>query len=157
LFFLAGVLAVAFFYVGWMYLKDSRGVGPWWASLLGLLRSCVYVLLAFVFLLPSRQTFIETRSQGKVLVLFDVSGSMQTSDEQSTGGPERLQTRIEKVYELLADPKARFLQRLEEKNPVLAYRFGASLDDKYLLFQDGRAWTREERENPERDAEGAVV
>src|SRR5262245_40055964 len=61
------LLGVGFFYVGWMYLRDSRGVGPWWASLLGLLRACVYVLLAVVFLLPSRQTFLETRSQGKVL------------------------------------------------------------------------------------------
>jgi hypothetical protein len=25
------VMAVAFFYVAWMYLKDSHGVGPWWA------------------------------------------------------------------------------------------------------------------------------
>src|SRR5262245_11463852 len=70
------VLAVAFFYVAWMYVKDSRGVGPFWAILLGLLRCSVYGILALVFLLPSRQTFLETRTESKVIVVLDVSGSM---------------------------------------------------------------------------------
>src|SRR4051812_35526000 len=59
-------------YVIYMYVVDSRSVGLLWASLLGFLRLSIYALLALVFLLPARQTFIETRSEGKVLVLFDV-------------------------------------------------------------------------------------
>src|SRR4051794_33020111 len=55
---LSAVLLVALFYVVWMYVKDSRGVGVLWAILLGSLRLSVYALLALVFLLPSRQTFI---------------------------------------------------------------------------------------------------
>ena len=38
-----------------MYVKDSRGVGPCWATFLGLLRGAVYVILALVFLLPAWQ------------------------------------------------------------------------------------------------------
>src|SRR5437588_488998 len=54
------LLLAGFFYIGWMYLRDSRGVGPWWAILLGLLRAAVYTVLAVVFLLPSEQTWEET-------------------------------------------------------------------------------------------------
>ena len=82
---LFGVLAVALFYVAWMYVKDSRGVGVVWASLLGFLRLGVYGILALVFLLPANQSFVETRSESKVLLLFDVSGSMSTSDELAAG------------------------------------------------------------------------
>src|SRR5260370_39044938 len=49
------ILLLALFYVCWMYIKDSRGVGLAWASILGLLRIAVYALLALVFLLPSKQ------------------------------------------------------------------------------------------------------
>jgi hypothetical protein len=151
------VLAVAFFYVAWMYVKDSRGVGPWWATLLGLLRSAVYVLLALVFLLPSKQTFIETRTEGKVLLIPDISASMQTSDEPPTGrSGERLVTRQDKVLEFLQHKDWKFIRDLEKKNPVTAYRFGTILDEKYLHFADGRVWTRQERETPKHDDFGAV-
>ena len=73
------VLAVAFFYVGWMYRKDSRSVGPWWASFLGLLRSTVYFLLAWIFLLPALQTWEKSETHSKVVILLDVSGSMHRS------------------------------------------------------------------------------
>src|SRR5579862_2716493 len=66
---LALVLIAAFIYVGIMYARDSRGVGPWWAAFLGLLRSTVYVLLAGVFLLPAIQTWEETEVRSKVLVV----------------------------------------------------------------------------------------
>src|SRR5262245_17430594 len=72
------VLALALFYVIWMYIKDSQSVGPWWASLLGFLRTSVYAILAVVFLLPARQSYLETRTESKVIVVYDVSASMQT-------------------------------------------------------------------------------
>src|SRR5262245_11050556 len=69
---LAVVLAAALFYVAWMYVKDSATVGRAWATLLGLLRLGVYAILALVFLLPARQSYLETRTEAKVIVVNDV-------------------------------------------------------------------------------------
>src|SRR5262249_13928499 len=102
------VLAVAIFYVAWMYIKDSRGVGPWWTTLLGLLRTSVYGLLALVFMLPARQRFVETWTEPKVVIVFDVSASMQISDElptpadkQGSSVPARQLTRQDHVMNFL--------------------------------------------------------
>src|SRR5579875_3147474 len=73
---LGAVLLAGLVYFIWMYAKDSRSVGPWWAILLGNLRAGRYVILAGVFLLPAKQTWEETRILSKVLVLFDTSASM---------------------------------------------------------------------------------
>ena len=62
---LSAVLLAGFVYIIWMYVKDSRGVGPWWAIFLGTLRACVYVLLAIIFLLPAKQTWEETARYGQ--------------------------------------------------------------------------------------------
>src|SRR5713226_5341193 len=75
------VLSAGFFYVGWMYKRDSRSVGWAWASVLGLLRSCVYIILAAVFLLPALQTWDRTELHSKVVPVFDVSGSMANKDD----------------------------------------------------------------------------
>src|SRR5262245_31712730 len=66
---LAVALAAALFYVAWMYVKDSATVGKAWATLLGLLRLCVYAILALVFLLPARQSYVETRTESKVILI----------------------------------------------------------------------------------------
>jgi hypothetical protein len=138
-----------------MYVKDSRGVGALWASLLGTLRLCVYGILAWVFLLPATQTYIETRSEGKVLVIFDVSASMGTSDELPVAGStQKLRTRADDVLRFLQDEKIGFLAGLEKKNPVSVYRFGSRLDDEFLHFAGGRVWTREEKEKPQRGEDG---
>ena len=79
------VLGAAMVYVCLMYVKDARGIGWPWAAVLGLLRTSVYAILATVFMLPANQTKLETRSEAKVLVVFDVSGSMATSDVLPTG------------------------------------------------------------------------
>jgi hypothetical protein len=151
------VLAAAFFYVGWMYLKDSKSVGPWWGSLLGILRTCVYAILALVFLLPARQSYVETRTESKVIVVWDVSASMHTSDALPSGdAKEKLPTRMDKVMDFFLDKKLDFLAGLEKKNPVTAYRLASRLDDAYLHFAGGRVWTKEEKEKPERDDEGVV-
>jgi hypothetical protein len=155
---LGAVLAVALFYVVWMYVKDSKGIGVIWASLLGFLRLCVYAVLALVFLLPAKQTFIKTTSQGKVLVLFDVSDSTQISDMLPTGRPnEKLTTRMEQVLDFIGDKKVSFIANLEKKNPVTVYRFGRVLDPDYIHFADGRNWSREEREKPARDPETNAI
>src|SRR5205823_9640143 len=76
------VLGFAVFYVIWMYRKDARGVGPYWASLLGFLRLCVYAVIALVFLLPAIQTGEDQVIVPKVLLLGDVSGSMLTTRDR---------------------------------------------------------------------------
>src|SRR5690348_10088010 len=102
---LGAVLLAGFIYIIWMYVKDSRGVGPWWAIFLGTLRAGVYVLLAGVFLLPAKQTWEETRVMGKVLVLIDASPSMtKVMDDIPSGkGDEKLQTRQDKVLAFLSN------------------------------------------------------
>src|SRR5437899_4769091 len=74
------VLAVGFVYVAWMYKRDSQSVGWAWASFLALLRCCVYVVLAAVFLLPALQTWERTELHSKVVLAPDVSGSMGNRD-----------------------------------------------------------------------------
>jgi hypothetical protein len=152
------VLATALFYVVWMYIKDSRGVGPIWAIPMGLLRCTVYAILAVVFLLPSRQSFVETRTEAKFLVGFDISGSMHTSDQLPTGrSNEKLTTRMEYVREFLSDPKVKFFAALEKKNPGTVYRFGTRLDEFGLHMKDGYRWTHKEKEKPARDDGGALI
>src|SRR5437762_3115356 len=78
---LAVVLTIGFIYVGIMYYRDGRSVGIIWASLLGLLRVSVYGVIAFIFLLPAKQSWEEVITSSKVLVLLDVSQSMGTRDD----------------------------------------------------------------------------
>ena len=73
---LVPTLAIAFFYVGMMYFKDAHTVHFTWAGFLGMLRVGVYVLLGVCFLLPGCQEYITTETESKVIVLFDVSASM---------------------------------------------------------------------------------
>ena len=50
------VLAVVvLFYVGMMYVRDSKSVHWLWAIFLGMLRTSVYLILSVVFLLPGCQ------------------------------------------------------------------------------------------------------
>src|SRR6516165_918007 len=75
------VLIIAFCYVIWMYVRDGRSVGWPWAAFLAALRSVVYIILAVVFLLPAEQTWDRTETRSKVILLFDVSGSMGSKDD----------------------------------------------------------------------------
>ena len=141
------VLAAAFVYVVWMYVKDSRGVGPVWAVFLGTLRTAVYAILAVVFLLPALQTWEESQVRGKVLVVFDASNSVSAVvDDPPEGGVTPL-TRQDKVIAFLAQNDGSFLARLEAKNPTTAYRIAVKPDDAFLHFQDGSNGFRKERED----------
>ena len=154
---LSAVLLAGFVYIIWMYIKDSRGVGPWWAIFLGTLRACVYVLLAGVFLLPAKQTWEETRVMGKVLVLVDTSPSMtKVMDDIPSGkSDEKYLTRQDKVHAFLTKDGNKLLADLEAKNPVSLFRFASRLDENFMLFKDGRNWTREEWEKHTRNPEGS--
>lgn len=153
LFVLAAVLLLAFFYVAWMYRKDSQGVGLGWAIFLGILRSLVYMILAIVFLLPGWQTSEDVVTQSKVLILFDVSTSLETRDDLPEEGKSfnQLPTRQDKVLRLLENKGMGFLNGLTAKNPVGIYRFGSRLDDNFLYYDSGRVYDRQEMEDIARD------
>lgn len=151
---LVPLLVAALFYVVLMYLRDAQSIHPAWAAFLGLLRCSVYAILAFVFLLPGCQTLDQTEIFPRVLVLFDVSGSMKTKDDLLEPGqnPKTLLTRQDKVWNVWSgnvgpDKKERppFLERLLEKSPFTAYRFGSIADEAMLTRVDKEStWTRDE-------------
>ena len=76
---LTPILLVGLVYVIWMYLRDGRSIGWWWASFLALLRLTVYAILATVFLLPAMQNWDETKTQSRVVLGVDVTPSMTRS------------------------------------------------------------------------------
>src|SRR5262245_16542813 len=125
---LFAVLALALTYVSFMYRKDAKGVGKYWATFLGTLRVAVYLILAAVFLLPSQQKTVTTVTESKVILLLDISGSTQTSDDLPTGvAGEKLVTRMDQVIDFLESKKVNFVSNLEKKNPTYVYRFGSKL------------------------------
>lgn len=140
------VVLAAAAYVGWMYVRDSRTIGWRWATLLGLLRCGVYGLLAWVFLLPAWQKWEKTESRSKVVLLMDVSGSTGTKDDLPTESLpiEKLLSRQDKVIQFLTDDQVKFLERLQEQNPVSLYRFGSQIDDTAREFKDGENLTAAE-------------
>ena len=141
------VLVLAAIYVVWMYRRDSRTVGGRWATVLGVLRCCVYALLAGVFLLPAWQNWEITKTNSKVVLLFDVSGSTAAKDDLPTDTMpvEKLLSRQDKVIRFLSDSQVKFLARLQQKNPVAAYRFGGQLDETpQTLEAKGKQWSPEE-------------
>ncbi len=134
---MAVILVVGVAYVVLMYLRDSQAVGAW-AIALAALRLSVYALLAAVFLLPAVQTWELTEARSRVAVLIDTSGSVtQTKDDRpsETVSVEKLPTRQDKVLDFLN--RTEFVKRLEERNPVFAYRFGRALDEDYFVFTEG--------------------
>jgi hypothetical protein len=151
---LVPMLAVALIYVGLMYVKDARSIHPAAASFLGLLRCLVYAILATVFLLPGCQNYEQQEYHSKVLVLFDVSGSMFTIDDFPEIGqdPTTLPTRQAKVLHFLTStldknkkPQTAFLDRVLSKTPVTAYRWGGLLDEKSTLnYKQGEPWKAED-------------
>ncbi len=135
------ILAGALVYMALMYYKDSRSVGGWWASLLGLLRACVYSVLAFVYLLPAMQKSEKAVIRSKAVLLFDTSLSMlDTRDDTPEGGqdPAKLPSRQDRVLAFVKNDRIEFMKRLTDNNAVTAYRFGSGLDEGYFHFTAGR-------------------
>jgi hypothetical protein len=146
---LTPAVGLLYLVLGFFLFLGSRGVGVWWALTLSTMRAAVYVLIAWVFLLRGEQSVEKTIVQSRAAVVFDVSGSTWTIDDiPSDDNIDKLDTRQAKVLKFLDQKK--FLAKLEENNPIWVYRFGRHLDDEYLLFRDGKAWTRTEWEDPNR-------
>jgi hypothetical protein len=136
------VLILGFAYVVWMYRRDCRSIRWPWAVLLGALRATVYVILAWIFLLPAMQTWERSEKHGKVLLMLDVSPSVTAiSDDLPEDGsaPGKPATRLERLIEFLSDTQIDFVKRLTEQNPVAVFRFGARLDEEPVVFEKGSA------------------
>jgi hypothetical protein len=142
------VVLLGLVYIIVMYRRDCRTLAWPFAVLLGLLRACVYFILAGVFLLPAWQTWETTQKSSRVALLIDVSPSMvERSDEipPEGGVPTKLPTRLDKVVDFLTAEQSAFLAKLIEKNPVYVYRFAARLDDEPVLFnKDNPPWQAEQ-------------
>src|SRR5262249_45386553 len=89
----------------------------------------------------------------KVLLAFDVSRSMHEADDVSADAAEASTRpgRLDKVIDLLTanrdaegKPVRSFLERLQDKSPVICYRFGEAADDETVEFSGGKTWTREQ-------------
>lgn len=136
---LVPVVLLALFYIGMMYRQDAHSVHPLWATFLGLLRCAVYFILAWVFLLPGYQTYDTRETHSKTLVLFDVSDSMLNKEMVGQQSSKEV-SRQDKIVSFLTNTKEGteggkrdFLQRVQEKSPVTAFRFGALVDDFNVL------------------------
>jgi hypothetical protein len=142
------VVGAGFTYVGWMYKRDSQSIGGLWAAFLAILRCAVYAILGMVFLLPAWQTWERTESHSKIVLAFDVSGSMGNKDDLPTESlpVEKLPTRQDKVIQFLKDDQAGFLKRLQEKNPLYLYRFGGRVDEAFKLLEGDNTWLATDRD-----------
>ncbi len=154
-FILGAILSVGVVYVIWMYVRDGHSIGWFWGAFLALLRLGVYGILAAVFLLPAWQNWEETRQQSKVVLAFDVSGSMSKQDDPVIEGvdPKTRPTRQDKVLGLVGDVSSAdgFFKRLLKTNPVTVYRWGAGLDEDYFVVRDGKVLDRKEWEEATRE------
>ena len=103
------------------------------------LRIAVYAILTVLFLMPAMQMLDESITRFKVIVLFDVSGSMGNKDDIPTDSMpvEKILSRQDKVLRFLSDDQVAFLKKLN-KNPVALYRFGAVLDPVAQNYDEGQ-------------------
>jgi hypothetical protein len=134
--FIIPLALITIAFVVWIYAKDARTVGGGWASLLTAFRLCTFACLFFLWFLPAVREVEITKQQSRVLMLFDVSSSMQNSDDEYVDEPGRLRrSRQDLVLQLLhpgyvaqGQDRAEFLNKLVAKNPVYVYRYGQRLD-----------------------------
>src|SRR5205085_12326200 len=109
-----------------------------------------------VFLLPGCQTFDKTEYRSKVLMLFDVSGSMvNTIDDLPEPGqdPAKLPTRQDKVIHFVTEGNKSketkpFADLVLAKSPATAFRFGTSLDESEILSWKEGAGPESEKLSP---------
>jgi hypothetical protein len=148
---LAPVLTVALVYIAIMYFRDAQTINPVLAAMLGLMRLTVYVILALVFLLPGFQNYNTFETQSRILVIFDVSDSMNHQDDLPLPGQvaQKRPTRQDKVLKIFTEPYAdgrggdelNLIERLQAKSNVVVYRFGGEPDPEGEFFDSHRKWT----------------
>jgi hypothetical protein len=138
----------------WMVKVFRREEVGGWAKVspAAFLRCTALAALAFCFLLPAMQPWETAEKRSRVVVLLDVSPSMtRWSDDISRDPNAKLKTRMDKVLDFLTSADGEFTAKLLEKNPVVVYRLGASLDPEPGVIRRGPddspaklAWTRDE-------------
>lgn len=91
----------------------------------------------------------DAKAPGKIVVLFDSSASMGTVDGPLPPGvdPATLPSRQERVVQFLTAKAKKggpaFLEQLMQRGPVIAYRFGAELNDVIEPDAD-KPWSADE-------------
>jgi hypothetical protein len=139
---LVPLLTIGVIYVCLMYGRDCHSISVPWAALLGLLRLSVYGLLTVCFLLPAIQNYETTVTEAKILVVFDISGSIDATDGMSQ------KTRLEHIVDFLDRPYIKgqgtsaktFIEHLQDVAPVTCYRFGGIDDYEPADFKGGQKW-----------------
>jgi len=171
------VLIGAFYLVFFMYVREVRSIGWTWAGCLAALRAVVVLILFLVWLLPATRVVEWSEQRSRVVVAFDVSASMQSSDEPQQDSPDATRrSRQEGVLDFLfreqsAHPAERlirrsateelgdvtgragstesFLTRLLQNNSLYCYRFGEQLDPSPWDIPMLRTDEAKPRENPD--------
>lgn len=147
------ILVLAFFLVVYLYLREVASVGWRWASALAAVRTAVVLGVFVIWLLPATRVVEWTEQRSRVLLAFDVSASVQGSDEPPAEQPGQVRkTRQEILLERLlspapGQPREQLVARtgatapapdrptpnsllglLAANNPLYCYRFGEQLD-----------------------------
>jgi hypothetical protein len=130
-------VSIVLAFVAWMYYRDVVTVGPLWATFLGLTRAAAWLLLAGVFLMPALQTWDRTESFSRVLILLDLSGSMQGSDVVTADGKPG-DTRLDNVNKLFTKDDGAFFKALQKQNPVFRLRLRRHARPRGARVQEGR-------------------
>ena len=132
-------------YVVCMYVRDSRTVGGAWATFLGGLRCTTYAHPGPGLPAAGLANVGEDRDpvQGRPAARCQRQHGTPSDDLPTEAMPvEKLLSRQDKVIRFLTDEQVNFLKRLQEKNPVTAYRFGDlgrdKVDEEFRTFDGGQ-------------------
>ena len=105
----------------WLYRNERRaGASRTLRAFLAGARCIVYGALAFLLLEPVIATYRERTQAARVVVLHDVSTSMDIADASSVGGASRLA----EAASLMTEADFRWLRALQQKNDLAIFAFG---------------------------------
>lgn len=145
LLFVAGLVA----FVTTVYRRDAQAVGRPWRALLSGLRLAVFGVL--LFMISEALLRIERTGLPYVVVMIDVSRSMETPDQYSDPAVRKQlrtllskdeanpETRLQLVQNVLTRDQASFLRRLQAQHKLRVYTFSDTIDwvgQKDLLQPD---------------------
>ncbi|MGE3182416.1 MAG: hypothetical protein AB7N71_12355, partial [Phycisphaerae bacterium] len=134
---LALAAGVAYFVFSLYRAETRAGASVTLRRFLSALRCVILAALALILLEPVIATYRQRVEVGRVLVMYDVSGSMKIRDKSATASTDQAgATRLAAVTEQLVGADAKFLKDLRARNQVMLYSFGASARRK-PIFQDG--------------------
>ncbi len=127
---------VVFLWVGWLYLRDTRELSPWWKAWLTLLRLSVLASLLVVALNPSDRTQKQAFRPSRVSILVDTSLSMRHPADTPTAGAspgsDKGPTRAEAIQQVLA--KTPLIEQLRKQHEVSIFTFDSRLEGPHRVY-----------------------